>query len=53
MEKIIVLLAILICTIRVVSYGIYTIRDKNKTGGVSLFVMAFLAALTSVYFFMQ
>lgn len=44
------LVLVLICTIRVVNYGIYTIKDKNKTGGAGLFILAFLVALTSIYF---
>ena len=53
MERIIYLAAVLVCVIRLVNFGIYTIRDKNKTGGASLFVMALIAASTSVYFFMK
>ncbi|MCH5209507.1 MAG: hypothetical protein J1F01_00945 [Oscillospiraceae bacterium] len=53
MERIIYLTAVLICVIRLVNFGIYTVKDKNKTGGVSLFVMAIIAASTSVYFFMK
>ena len=53
MEKAIYLTVVLICVIRMVNFGIYTVRDKNKAGGVSLFVMAVLAASTSVYFFMK
>ena len=53
METGIYLTAVLICVIRMVNFGIYTFRDKNKTGGVSLFVMALIAASTAVYFFMK
>lgn len=53
MEKAVLLLVILICTIRVVNYGIYTIRDKNKTGGAGLFVLALMVASTSVYFLIK
>lgn len=54
MLKIVIALSvILICTIRIVSYGIYTIKDKNITGGIGLFVMASITALSSVYFFLQ
>lgn len=49
----ILLLVVLISTIRTVNYGIYTIKDKNKTGGVGLFIMAFFVALTSIYFIMK
>lgn len=53
MKKAVFLVVVLICTIRVVNYGIYTIRDKNKTGGIGLFVMALMAASTSVYFLLK
>ncbi len=53
MEKAAYITAVLVCVVRVVNFGIYTFRDENKTGGVSLFVMAFLAASTSVYFLMK
>ena len=53
MEKGIYLAAVVVCVIRLVNYGIYTIKEKNKTGGVSLFVMALLAASTSAYFLMK
>lgn len=45
------LIIILICTVRIVSYGIYTIRDNNKTGGVGLFIMALATAASSVFFY--
>lgn len=53
MAKVVFLLIILICTIRIVNYGIYTIRDKNKTGGIGLFIMALMTASTSIYFFIK
>lgn len=53
MEKIVFLLVVLIFTIRIVNFGIYTIRDKNKAGGVGLFVMALMTASTSIYFFLK
>ena len=52
-EKIVFLLVILICTIRVISYGIYTIKDKNITGAIGVFIMAFFTAASSVYFFIE
>lgn len=52
-EKIIFLAVILICTIRIVNYGIYTIKDKNKTGAVGLFIMACMVASSSIYFFIN
>ena len=53
MEKVIYLTAVAVCVFRLVNFGIYTIKDKNITGGVSLFVMVLLAASTSVYFLMK
>lgn len=52
-EKIVFLLVILICTIRVISYGIYTVKDKNIVGAVGLFVMAFCTAASSICFFIN
>ena len=53
LEKIVFLIVIIICTVRVISYGVYTARDKNITGAVGLFIMAFFTALSSVYFFID
>ena len=53
MEKAIYLTAVAVCVVRLVNFGIYTIKDKNTAGGVSLFVMVLLAASTSVYFLMK
>ncbi len=52
-EKIVFLSIIVICTIRVISYGIYTIKNKNITGAVGLFIMAFFTAASSIYFFIE
>lgn len=53
MEIAVSLLIILICTIRVVTYGIYTVKNKNKTGGIGLFALALIIASSSVVFFMK
>lgn len=53
MEKLILLPVIAVCLMRTVSYGIYTIRDKNRTGAMSLFALASAAAMASVYFLMR
>lgn len=52
-EKVIYIAIIIICTIRVVSYGIYTAKGKNITGAVGLFVMALMVASSSIYFFVN
>lgn len=49
MRKILFLIAVLICTIRIVNYGIYTIYDKNTAGGIGLFALSLLTVLSSVY----
>ena len=53
MEKAVFILVIMICTMRVVNYGIYTIKDKNKTGGIGLFVLALMTVSTLVYFLLK
>jgi hypothetical protein len=53
MEKTAALIIILICTVRVISYGIYTKKDNNKTGAAGLFVIAFLVMMASVYYFIK
>lgn len=39
MIRVLISLVIFFYTIRVVSYGIYTFRDKNKAGGISLMIL--------------
>ena len=53
MEKLILLPVIMVCLVRTVNYGIYTIRGENRTGALSLFVLASAAAMASVYFLMR
>ncbi|MGN0106699.1 MAG: hypothetical protein ACI4A5_03240 [Hominilimicola sp.] len=53
MEKVVFILVIFICTIRIVGYGIFTVKDKNKTGGIGLFVMALMTASASIYFLIK
>jgi hypothetical protein len=53
MEKAITLPIILICTVRIFNYGIYTVRDNNKTGGVGLFILTALTSLSFVYFLLK
>lgn len=52
-EKVLAIAVILFCAVRVVSYGIYTIRDKNMYGGIGVFVFAAAVLSSSVYVFMQ
>ncbi len=44
-------LIMLICIIRMVSYGIFTIKEKNTIGGISLFVLAAAAVGLHYYIF--
>lgn len=53
MRKIVFLLILLICTIRIVNYAIYTIRDKNKIGGVGLFALSLLTIIFSAGIFVK
>ncbi len=52
-EKIVAIAVILICAMRVIGYGIYTAKDKNIAGSVSLFILAALVLSSSVYFFIM
>ncbi|MBQ3038299.1 MAG: hypothetical protein IJD30_03880 [Clostridia bacterium] len=47
-NAIIVVLAA-ICIIRTVSYGIWTIRSKNISGGIAVLVLALLAAVSVIF----
>lgn len=53
MKTAVFLIILLICTIRTVNYGIYTIRDKNKTGGAGIFAIAIITIAASVYFLIE
>lgn len=53
MEKLILLPLIVVCMTRTAGYGIYTIKEKNMTGAISLFVLTLSAACASVYFLMR
>lgn len=47
MIRALISIVILFYTIRVVSYGIYTFKDRNISGGISLMVLG--AAVFSVF----
>lgn len=53
MEIVISAIIFLICIIRVVSYGIYTLKSQNKTGAVGLFVLAAAVIATAIPTFMN
>ena len=44
-----ILLVLMWCLVYTVSYGIWTIKE-NKTGGIALFVLAFLSVAAPLYF---
>ena len=48
-RNVLVIMVILVCT-SVVSYGVYNLKDNNKLGGISLFVLAFVTIVGSMYF---
>ena len=49
-RNVLVIMVILVCTTSVVSYGVYNLKDNNKLGGISLFVLAFVTIVGSMYF---
>ena len=53
MERLILLPVIIVCLVRTAGYGIYTFKDKNRTGAMGLFMLCTAAAMASVYFFMR
>ena len=53
MEIVISAIIFLVCTIRVVSYGIYTLKSKNKTGAVGLFALATAVLMAAIPTFMN
>ena len=52
-RNVLVIMAILVCTISVVSYGVYNLKDNNKLGGISLFFLAFVTIAGSMYFLIR
>ena len=52
-RNVLVIMIILVCTTSVVSYGVYNVKDNNKLGGISLFVLAFVTVIGSMYFFVR
>ena len=44
-RNVLVIMVILVCTTSVVSYGVYNLKDNNKLGGISLFVLAFVTVV--------
>lgn len=53
MEKIIFLPVMVICVMRTMSYGVYTMHTKNSVGAISLFVLAAAAMVSSAYFLVR
>lgn len=53
MEKLILLPVIVVCILRTTSYGIYTLRDKNRIGAFSIFFLMVTATTASVYFLVR
>lgn len=52
-RNVLTIIVILVCTTSVVSYGIYNIRNNNKLGGISLFVLAFITVVGSMCFLIR
>lgn len=53
MEIVVSSIIIIICTIRVVSFGIYTLKNKNIAGAVGLFALAAVVVATIIPTFMN
>ena len=41
-------LSVVLCVIRVFAFGVFTVRDGNKTGGVMLFCLCALVVVFSL-----
>ena len=52
-RNVLVFMVIFVCTTSVVSYGVYIFKDNNKLGGISLFVLAFVTVVGSMYFLVR
>lgn len=52
-RNVLVIMVILVFTTSVVSYGVYNLKDNNKLGGISLFVLAFVTVVGSMYFLVR
>ena len=48
-RNVLVIMVILVCTTSVV----YNLKDNNKLGGISLFVLAFVTVVGSMYFLVR
>lgn len=48
MIYVILYLIVIVGFIRTVSFGIWNIRDKNISGGISLFLLAVVSAVSSL-----
>lgn len=47
--NLIILILTIACVVRTVSYGIWTIRSKNITGGIAVLVLALIAAVSVIF----
>ena len=52
-RNVLVIMVILVCTTSVVSYGVYNLKDNNKLGGISLFVLAFVTVVGSMFLWIR
>lgn len=44
MAEIIIIPAVLFCAAKTIGYGIFTLREKNITGAIMIFLMSLLSA---------
>lgn len=52
-RNVLTIMVILVCTTSAVSYGVYNLKDNNKLGGISLFALAFITVVGSMYFLIR
>ena len=52
-RNVLAIMVILVCTTSVVSYGVYNLKYNNKLGGISLFVLALVTVVGSMYFLVR
>lgn len=48
--NIVIWIAILICTVKTLGYGVYTLKKNNKTGGIALLILAVFTAASALVF---
>lgn len=53
MIKVLVVILVLIFSVRTFMYGVWTIKQKNFSGGIMVQILAVLSTVMSVYFMLK